>query len=128
MPVTLEEQIVANADNLVRGRREASIEDALAGAFRLKKRLLFRIHILTSALNRGSAISERCLVSRELTIQYSLAPDVNLRFEPQYYESYVAFNYKTASTTFLTADEHGVLEYIRRKPASPEDISTARGN
>jgi radical SAM protein with 4Fe4S-binding SPASM domain len=31
----------------------------------------------------------------------------------------------TASTTFLTADEHGVLEYIRRKPASPEEISTA---
>jgi hypothetical protein len=65
-------------------------------------------------------------VSRELTSQYSLAPAVNLRFEPQYYESYVAFNYKTASTTFLTADEHGVLEYIRRKPASPEEISTQK--
>ena len=46
VPVTLEEKIVANADNLVHGKREAGIGDTLAGAIRLKKRVRHRIYRL----------------------------------------------------------------------------------
>ena len=46
VPVTLEEKIVANADNLVHGKREAGIGDTLAGALRLKKRVRHRIYRL----------------------------------------------------------------------------------
>jgi uncharacterized protein len=46
VPVTLEEKIVANADNLVHGSRITVIEDTLAGAVRLKKRVRLRIYRL----------------------------------------------------------------------------------
>ena len=39
MPRTLEEQIVANADNLVQGHREASIVRLLQHSYNLKRRL-----------------------------------------------------------------------------------------
>jgi uncharacterized protein len=46
VPVTLEEKIVANADNLVRGDRAVSIEDTLGGSIRLKRRVRRRIYRL----------------------------------------------------------------------------------
>jgi uncharacterized protein len=46
IPETLEEKIVANADNLVHGTREACIQDTLAGAIRQKKRVRRRIYRL----------------------------------------------------------------------------------
>ena len=46
MPRTIEERIVANADNLVHGSRPASIEDTLAGSIRLKRRIRRRMYRL----------------------------------------------------------------------------------
>ncbi|MDD1660750.1 MAG: HDIG domain-containing protein [Methanomicrobiales archaeon] len=42
MPQTLEEQIVANADNLVQGQREGSIVRLLQQGYHLKQRLRYR--------------------------------------------------------------------------------------
>ena len=46
LPVTIEEKIVANADNLVSGERVVPIEDTLGGATGLKKRIRRRIYRL----------------------------------------------------------------------------------
>ena len=46
VPATIEEKIVADADNLVHGSRVASIEDTLLGAIRLKRRLRLRMYRL----------------------------------------------------------------------------------
>jgi len=46
IPVTLEEKIVANADNLVHGKRVTSIEDTLGSAIGLRKRVRRRIYRL----------------------------------------------------------------------------------
>ena len=46
VPAAIEEKIVANADNLVHGTRVACIEDTLAGALHLKKRIRRRIYRL----------------------------------------------------------------------------------
>jgi uncharacterized protein len=46
VPVTVEEKIVANADNLVQGERAGVIEETLSGAIRLKRRTRRRIHRL----------------------------------------------------------------------------------
>ena len=46
IPRTVEEKIVANADNLVHGNRQGTIEGTLEGAFRLKKRIRRRIYRL----------------------------------------------------------------------------------
>jgi uncharacterized protein len=43
IPVTAEEKIVANADNLVHGNQAGTIEGTLEGAIRLKKRIRKRI-------------------------------------------------------------------------------------
>jgi uncharacterized protein len=46
LPVTVEEKIVANADNLVAGTRQTTIEATLGGAIRLKRRVRRRIYRL----------------------------------------------------------------------------------
>ncbi|MGA2933701.1 MAG: HDIG domain-containing metalloprotein [Methanomicrobiales archaeon] len=46
VPVTVEEKIVANADNLVHGTGQGSIERTLGAAIRLKKRIRKRIYRL----------------------------------------------------------------------------------
>jgi len=46
IPRTVEEKIVANADNLVHGDRAGTIEGTIAGAFRLKRRIRKRIYRL----------------------------------------------------------------------------------
>ncbi|HSV49420.1 MAG TPA: radical SAM protein [Candidatus Acidoferrales bacterium] len=55
--------------------------------------------------------------------KYSLSPHVILRFEPQYYGSYSAFNYKTVKSQTLTAEEIRVLKYIQTKPAVSQEIT-----
>ncbi|MDD1669153.1 MAG: HDIG domain-containing protein [Methanomicrobiales archaeon] len=46
LPVTIEEKIVANADNLVHGDTPGTIEGTLLGALRLKRRIRRRIYRL----------------------------------------------------------------------------------
>jgi uncharacterized protein len=46
IPRTVEEKIVANADNLVLGGRAGSIEGTIGGAFRLKRRVRKRMYRL----------------------------------------------------------------------------------
>jgi len=46
IPETVEEKIVANADNLIHGDRPGTIEETLGGAFRLKRRIRKRIYRL----------------------------------------------------------------------------------
>ena len=46
MPETVEEKIVANADNLVHEDRPGTIEGTIGGAFRLKRRIRKRIYRL----------------------------------------------------------------------------------
>ena len=46
IPATLEEKIVANADNLVQGSRAGTIEGTLEGGIRLKRRIRRRIYRL----------------------------------------------------------------------------------
>ena len=46
MPETVEEKIVANADNLVHEDRPGTIEGTIGGAFRLKRRVRKRIYRL----------------------------------------------------------------------------------
>ena len=46
VPVTVEEKIVANADNLVHGTEQGSIERTLGAALRLKRRIRRRIYHL----------------------------------------------------------------------------------
>jgi len=46
VPKTIEEKIVANADNLISGTRPGTIEGTMEGAFRLKRRIRKRIYRL----------------------------------------------------------------------------------
>jgi uncharacterized protein len=46
VPFTVEEKIVANADNLIHGNQPGTIEGTLEGAFRLKRRIRRRIYHL----------------------------------------------------------------------------------
>jgi uncharacterized protein len=46
MPATVEEKIVANADNLVHGDRPGTIVGTMGGAFRLKRRIRKRMYRL----------------------------------------------------------------------------------
>jgi radical SAM protein with 4Fe4S-binding SPASM domain len=56
-----------------------------------------------------------------------LSPTTVLRSEPQYYDTYVAFDYRSARTEFLTEQEHAVLQYISEKGADIDDISRTTG-
>ncbi len=48
-----------------------------------------------------------------------------LRSEPQYYETYVAFNCEEAQTAFLDEDEFKILEYLSSKSADAEEVARA---
>jgi uncharacterized protein len=53
MPRTIEEKIVANADNLIHGTRAAAIEDTLGSSLRLRKRIrkrIFRLYLELESL------------------------------------------------------------------------------
>ena len=59
--------------------------------------------------------------------KYTLSPDVILRAEPQYYNSYSAFNYKTVQSRVLTQEEMKALQYIQTRSATLEEIAAASG-
>jgi radical SAM protein with 4Fe4S-binding SPASM domain len=48
---------------------------------------------------------------------------VVLRSEPQYYETYVAFDYVKAQTEFLDEDEFKILEYLNGRSADVEEVA-----
>ena len=50
-----------------------------------------------------------------------------LRSEPQYYDTYVAFNYRDANTEFLTNEEMRILEQIYFNPACSMEIAEKTG-
>lgn len=55
--------------------------------------------------------------------RYLLSSSVVLRFEPQYYNTYAAFDYRKVRTELLTEEEYRVLEYIYDKSADLSEIS-----
>jgi radical SAM protein with 4Fe4S-binding SPASM domain len=59
--------------------------------------------------------------------KFSLCSTVILRSEPQYYDSYTAFNYKTVQTKALTEAESKALAHIYEKPADLEEIAVESG-
>jgi len=58
-----------------------------------------------------------------LSGRYSLSSSIILRFEPQYYNTYAAFDYRRVRTEFLTKDEYTLLECIYDKSADMSEIS-----
>ncbi len=59
--------------------------------------------------------------------QYTLCRNVILRSEPQYYDSYSAFNYKTVQTQALNGAEMKALRFIQFRSATVEEVSKASG-
>ncbi len=55
--------------------------------------------------------------------KYSLSSSVVLRSEPQYYDTYAAFDCKKVETEFLTKDEYIILENVHNKPKTVPEIS-----
>lgn len=60
-----------------------------------------------------------------MSSKLSLGSTVILRYEPQYYETYVAFDYVKTETEFLNEDEFKILEYLYGRRADVEEV--ARG-
>ncbi|WP_455369858.1 radical SAM protein [[Eubacterium] cellulosolvens] len=54
--------------------------------------------------------------------KFSLSSSIVLRAEPQYYNTYVAFDYRMVRTEFLSEIEFKTLEYIRYKAADIDEI------
>ena len=55
--------------------------------------------------------------------RYSLNPKVILRSEPQYYNTYAAFDYSRVRTELLTEDEHRILKHIYARSSDVSEIS-----
>lgn len=53
----------------------------------------------------------------------SLSSSVVLRSEPQYYGTYVAFDYMKVQTEFLDENEYRILEYLYGKSADIEEVA-----
>jgi radical SAM protein with 4Fe4S-binding SPASM domain len=56
-----------------------------------------------------------------------LSPRVVLRSEPQYYDTYAAFEHRKVVTEFISKNEYQALQYIYDKPAELEEISKKSG-
>ena len=56
-------------------------------------------------------------------MMYSLNPKVILRSEPQYYDTYAAFDYDTVRTELLTEEECRILAHISVAPCNADEIS-----
>jgi len=50
-------------------------------------------------------------------------PCIILRSEPQYYDSYVAYNWENSEPLFLTREEHNVLNLIYSKPKTVSEVA-----
>jgi radical SAM protein with 4Fe4S-binding SPASM domain len=59
--------------------------------------------------------------------RFSLDPKVILRSEPQYYNTYAAFDYGRVRTELLTQDEHRILEHIYDSSSDASQISKRTG-
>ena len=59
--------------------------------------------------------------------KFFLNSSIILRAEPQYYNTYVAFDYRRVRTEFLSENEFKTLEYIRDKTANITDIVKQTG-
>lgn len=57
----------------------------------------------------------------------SLNSKVILRSEPQYYDTYAAFDYEKARTEFVTKEDFRVLEYLYDKSAEVREICNEAG-
>lgn len=58
-----------------------------------------------------------------MSSKLSLGSTVILRCEPQYYETYAAFNYVKTETEFLNEDEFKILEYLYGRHADAEEVA-----
>ena len=58
-----------------------------------------------------------------MTKRYSLNPRVILRYEPQYYGTYAAFDCDAARTELLSEDEYKILESVQAKRSDAGEIS-----
>lgn len=58
-----------------------------------------------------------------LSSKLTLSSRVVLRSEPQYYETYVAFDYEHVQTAFLDEDEFKILEYLYSHAADAEEVA-----
>jgi len=56
-------------------------------------------------------------------LMLTLSPQIVLRSEPQYYGTYVAFDYTKVKTEFLDEDEFRILEYLEGKSADVEEVA-----
>ena len=59
--------------------------------------------------------------------KFFLNSSIILRAEPQYYNTYAAFDYRRVRTEFLSENEFQTLEYIRDKTANITDIVKQTG-
>ncbi|MCP8305173.1 MAG: radical SAM protein [archaeon] len=59
--------------------------------------------------------------------KFSLSSSVILRSEPQYYDTYAAFDHKRVRTEFLMEEEFRALEYIYDRPADVKIVSKESG-
>lgn len=59
--------------------------------------------------------------------EFSLSSSVILRSEPQYYDTYAAFDHIKVRTDFLTEEEFKALEYIYDRPANVKAVSNESG-
>lgn len=58
-----------------------------------------------------------------MSSKLSLGSTVILRYEPQYYGTYVAFDYVKTETEFLNEDEFKILEYLYGRCADVEEVA-----
>ena len=54
---------------------------------------------------------------------FSLSSTIILRSEPQYYNTYAAFDYSRVRTELLAEDEYRILEHISSRPSEVREIS-----
>lgn len=60
---------------------------------------------------------------RKLSERFSVSSNIVLRSEPQYYNTYAAYDYRQVSTEFLTKEEFAALKYISSRSAAIDEIS-----
>lgn len=58
---------------------------------------------------------------------FMVSPTVILRCEPQYYDTYIAFDYRRGRSEFLSREEFRVLEYIYDRTADLQEICRETG-
>jgi radical SAM protein with 4Fe4S-binding SPASM domain len=57
--------------------------------------------------------------------KFTLIPHIILRAEPQYYDTYIAFDRNGTRTEFLTIKEYSLLDYLHSHSGTADEISLA---